>query len=382
MKGFTAKRLLTLSCLSLSMMACSTANIEPPAKLTSINQPVKIEKAWSISVGDDIPLSSGEFRAAIDAETLAAASVSGRVVLVDRKSGAKRWQIELGTPLNTGVSRDKSQLYVASTAGEVIALSVEDGEELWRQRFLGDIISLPAAGLGRVWIRTTDGELAALDASTGEKLWSGSIPPPSLTIRGQGEPLLVQGGALVGFADGRVLALGGADGRRLWSSTVAKQSGQTEVERLSDVDGPLAADQRFAYAASYQGRVVKIDPGNGDIVWSQPISTSTGVFADKNAVYVSDDEGAVWAFSKQDGTVIWKQEAMRLRKLSGVKALGDYIAVADYKGYIQFLSKDTGDIVGRIRTDSDGLAGALTATTDRLYAQGRNGLVYSIIGPQ
>ena len=75
----------------------------------------------------------------------------------------------------------------------------------------------------------------------------------------------------------------------------------------------------------------------------------------------------VWALDAESGAAVWKQEELQYRMLSQPAAIGDYIAVADYKGYVHFLSPGDGRIVGRTHALSDPVQAAPVVVDDRLY---------------
>ena len=61
------------------------------------------------------------------------------------------------------------------------------------------------------------------------------------------------------------------------------------------------------------------------------------------------------------------------RAITAPTAVGNYIAVADYEGYVHLLSQIDGRIVGRIQADDDGVRANLLANNGRLYVFGNSG---------
>ena len=80
------------------------------------------------------------------------------------------------------------------------------------------------------------------------------------------------------------------NGAALWESNVALPRGATELERVSDVVGPLAMDDKRICAAAYQGRVACFDAERGNGIWARDVSALRGVDMDARMVYVADEK--------------------------------------------------------------------------------------------
>ena len=53
--------------------------------------------------------------------------------------------------------------------------------------------------------------------------------------------------------------------------------------------------------------------------------------------------------------------------------VGDYVVVGDYQGYVQWLSRKDGAILGRVQVDSDGIEASPVAVGKRVYVYSRGG---------
>jgi outer membrane protein assembly factor BamB len=104
------------------------------------------------------------------------------------------------------------------------------------------------------------------------------------------------------------------------------------------------------------------------------MSAYAGLGVDFSQLYVTDDKSEVWALSRRDGASLWKQDALRLRDLSAPVAFRDLVVVGDFEGHVHLLARFDGDLVGRVRTDSRGIAD-LRVVGDRLYVLGKGGLL-------
>jgi len=196
-------------------------------------------------------------------------------------------------------------------------------------------------------LRTNDNRILGLSISSGEKLWIVTQTPPALTLRGASVPIISDGVIYAGMDNGKVIAISTQSGNVIWESRVSVPSGRSELERLVDVDGQIAADAEFIYAASYHGRVVAISRENGRVKWARDIASISGVSVDDALVYVTDKDDNVWALEKETGVSSWKQDKFLYRQLSAPIVLENAILVGDYQGVIHALSKQDGRLIGR-----------------------------------
>jgi outer membrane protein assembly factor BamB len=201
-----------------------------------------------------------------------------------------------------------------------------------------------------VIIRSTDHRVIAYEADSGKRRWTYQRQTPPLTLRASSEMAFVGDNVLAGFPGGRLLALAMTNGAARWEAVVSESKGTTEVERLSDVVGPVAVDARDVCAASFQGRVMCADPANGNLRWSRELSARGGVSLNDRAAYTVDSGSNVQAYSR-DGASLWRNTKLAHRAVTTPLALVDGAAVGDQAGYVHFLGSD-GDFVARVQIDS------------------------------
>jgi outer membrane protein assembly factor BamB len=254
-----------------------------------------------------------------------------------------------------------------------VALNQDDGAEAWRAQVSSEILAAPRGAEGVVVVRTVDGKFTGLDARSGERLWVYSHTVPVLTLRGTAAPLLVQGVAIAGLDTGKLLVLSLRDGQPRWEKSIAPPRGRTELERMVDIDSEPRIAESVLYVTAYQGNITAIDLRSGNTLWSRDFSSYAGLDVDGRRVYISDNDDAVWALDRRNGGALWKQAELTGRKLSAPVASEDYIVVGDFEGYLHWLNKDDGKVVGRVRADSKGIATAPIVRGGNLYVLGKGG---------
>lgn len=346
---------------------------QQPAELLDIEQKLTLRKRWSVGVGDGQGDGLYKLQPVINGDVIYAAAADGEVKAVDRASGRTLWRQRLEVGLSGGVGLYEDSLFLGGKDGEVLRLSAASGELLWKVSVSGEVLA-PPQGNGRVVVaQSYDGKLYGLDHDTGERLWRYDSNVPVLTIRGTSTPILADGVVYAGFASGRVLAFDAMKGSVRWEARVAIPQGQSEIERIVDVDGTMALSGGELYVASYHGRVAALDIRTGRKIWQRNVSSFYGVSQGFGNVYVTEEGGTVTAFLRNGQGIRWQQDALAWRGLSRPVPVSSYLAVEDFEGYLHLLSQVDGEFMARIRPDKSGARADMLADGTVLYLYSNSG---------
>lgn len=120
---------------------------------------------------------------------------------------------------------------------------------------------------------------------------------------------------------------------------------------------------RTIYAASYQGALAALDISNGHVNWNRDLSSYAGLAADNKLIYVSATNGDVVAVDIKTGATFWLQSALQGRILSKPAIMDKYIVLGDDDGYIHWLDKNSGNLLGRYQLDKNGVEATLQYIT-------------------
>ena len=363
--------------LALAVMAvgCSSNSKKelPPAELPDIQEEVRLDAQWSVSVGDGQGELYNLLTPAADGERLFAASADGEVVALDRLTGDKFWEVELDLPISGGVGAGYGLVMVGTLKGEVIALDASSGEEKWRARVTSEVLSAPATNGDVVVVQTQDDRLIAFDASTGNQRWIHENSPAVLTLRGTSSPVMTNRLVMAGLSTGKVLALDASRGIPVWEQRVAIPQGRSELERVVDIDGNLLLSGGTLYVVTYQGKVAAIDVDSGRPLWNRDASSYSGLAQGFGSVYVSQSAGAVEGVDERSNSALWNNDALARRQLSAPEVFSSYVAVGDFEGYLHLLSQVDGHFVGREKIDGDGVRARPLVIGDWIYVYGNSG---------
>lgn len=389
------RSLLVIAVLAMALSGCNWLkslgkkdNVEPPTPLTQFTPTTQVDRVWTDSVGKGAGDSGARLAPSSADGRLYAAGIDGTIKAIDATSGHTIWQKHLGKRSgwlwrrgenslrwSGGPSAQGDLLVVGGLDGQVYAFSAQDGADRWNIQLSSEVIAPPAIADGVVVVRTNDGHLVGLDAADGTHKWIFDQPVPALSLRGNSAPLIANGVVYDGFDNGKVVAVRLADGSELWAQTLSMGEGRTEVERLSDVDGNIVADGSALYGAGYRGQVAALALDSGRPLWQRDLSSYVGAAVSGNAVVIVDAEGNVWAFDRETGVNLWKQDQLKYRWLSAPAIQGKFVVVGDSEGYVHWLSLDEGKFAARERLGKKAIEGAPLIVDGVVYVEDVKGRI-------
>jgi outer membrane protein assembly factor BamB len=379
------QRVLLVMVLAAGLTGCSTVGgwfgmsdtkttQVKPAELTAFKETASLTRMWEANVGKSAPY---QFSPATDGQGVYAAGKEGHIVRLDLATGREMWRIDAGRILSSGVGVGEGLVLVGTPKGEMLAYHAESGQLAWSAKLSGEILVPPVAANGMVAVRSNDGNVWLFNAQDGKQRWVYNRVLPSLVLRVPGNLSLTDHALFVGYPGGTMVALALNNGAPLWEASVSVPKGATELERITDVTGQIAADDHVVCAAAYQGRVGCFDQANGNPIWVRAFSGLGGVDMGNHYVYAADEHGTVQGFDTVSGANPWKQDVLRDRQLSTPLAVSKYVAVADYQGDVHLIRQEDGALAGRAATDGSAVLGQMLALKSGLIVQTVNGGVYA-----
>lgn len=353
-----------------------------PTELLDFEETLQVRRLWTTRVGKGSEFLRLSLTPVGDGTRIYAASFDGNVVALDPDNGRSVWRTQLETELTAGPGLGDELLVVTSRDGDVICLSAENGVELWRTDVEGESVSRPTVRNDIVVIATIDGLLRGLSAQDGRVVWTVEQAPPALTLRGGSEPAVIGTTVISGFDNGRLVAINLADGATEWETMLSPPSGRSDLDRLADVDGSVAAVGQDVYAAGYQGRIAALASESGQVLWSRELSTYSGLGAEWESLYALTAEGELVALQRRNGTESWRQSALIRRSPTTPVPFNTAVAVGDFEGYVHFFDSTTGEPVARERVGKGMISGKPVVVAGRLFVQSENGDVAAFGVPQ
>lgn len=382
------KTLLVGLVASVLLAGCSseqdTIVMSPLPEVTSQFTP---ETVWDKSVGDGVGKYYSHLSPAWEGSSVYAADRNGLVKALDTDSGVEIWSVNLAEKtgflsanipamLSGGLTVSGEHVYVGTERGTLIALNANDGEIAWTANAGGEVLSRPEVSDGLVLVHTGNGLLQAFDTASGEQRWSLNLDTPSLSVRGESAPAVAMGAAFVGGDNGRVSAVMLGQGQIIWQQRISQTTGTTEISRLNDVDmTPVVADGRV-YAIAYNGNLVAMDMRSGQILWKRDFGSVNELVLDGESLYVVDQDDNVYGLRAADGVTMWSQDKLLHRNLSAPEIFNGYLVVGDGEGYLHWLDTSNGQFVAQNKLNSSGILSRPSIAGDKLMVLARDGRLY------
>ena len=388
---------LLAAALSLGLLsACSSSDVdeEPVSELSDIQATVFPTVSWSTSVGDGVGDYYSRLRPAVNYGKIFVADRYGEVTAFDETTHEKVWTRDFselfrdnelaknkGARLAAGVTVARNKVFIGGESGLLGVLNAEDGSTVWHAIADGELLSAPTVAEDVVVVNTSSGALEAFNVDTGEKLWVYEMQLPNLTLRGTGSAGYEAGGFFVGTADGKVAVVVKKNGQAAWEQAVYNPTGGNEFSRMADVDmTPLLLGDNL-FAVSYNGNLVSMEMRTGRVVWSRKYSSFNELAYAGLSLFLVDDHSRIYSVDRRNGLELWSNSELANRTLTSPAVFKDYLIVGDFEGYLHFIDRGTGAIVGRVQVDSSGLYGQPLVVDDKIYVQGRSGKVAVVTLP-
>ena len=349
-------------------------NSDPPHKLIDYAPEIKVKVLWKESVGVGNDEQSIKLVPAVAGASLFAADREGLVQARNAGNGELLWKSKTEKTISSGVSVGEGTVIVGTGDAEVLALSATTGKVLWKTTLSSEILAVPVVSAGVVIVRATDGTVIGLNEKNGAKLWAYEHSVPALSLRGTGTPLLLGDTVITGDDNGKLMALRLNDGKMLWETSVVMPKGRSEIERLVDLDVDPIEVAGTIYIASYRGGIAAVSASDGEVLWrNESISSASGLGNDWRNLYLSDVDSHVWQLEQRTGAPLWQQKNLHQRKLTAPLVYQSYVVVADFEGYVHWLSSEDGHELARLQVSSSPIQAKPVVVDNVVYIYATDG---------
>ncbi len=366
-------RVLLFSIMSVLLLACGdTDNTEPPAELVEFEASIEVERLWRVNTGDGAGQLYLKLHPLITDNKIIVTDRHGEVTAYELETGKRLWTTELDMPVSGGVGGDETHLVVTGTNGHVVLLDT-NGKIQWTVDASSEVLTPPQIAADLVVIRSVDGRISALRLKDGSEQWTFKRDVPALSLRGNSTPIITQGYIFAGLDNGRLVTLDLLSGKTVFDIAIATPSGRSELERLVDIDGHSLIEGETLYMASYQGKLISLDVRRGQLNWSRPFSSFSGVELAASTLYSADEQDHIWAIDASNGATLWKQDKLQARRITRPVAMDKTVLVADFEGYLHWLSPFDGRFLARTQADDTGVMVPPQVHNNIAYVMSRDG---------
>ncbi|MEE9452183.1 MAG: outer membrane protein assembly factor BamB [Gammaproteobacteria bacterium] len=363
-------------CATISGFLGGKDNTEPPAPLPEFNATLPVYLQWRRDTGEGTRGAYLRLQPVVTGNVVVVAEANGWVRTYNADDGNVIWQVRTGSEISSGPSMKNDTIVVGTRDAQVIALQRSDGLILWQAPVSNEVLAAPTLTNDKVFVISVDNNLTALDLYNGERLWQYDHFSPDLVLHANSSPQVMNDLVIAGFADGKLLAFAENSGQLVWQRAIAEPVGQTEVDRLVDIAADPIISQGVIYAVAYQGSLVAMELDTGLVLWDREFSSYTGMALSGDRLFVSDMDSTLWAFDRNNGQVVWRQEDLYARSITAPSVVGNAVVVGDIEGYLHWLSQDNGQFLARVNLDKRGsIIAPVTVKAGQVYALSNKGVL-------
>lgn len=368
-----AAKVLLVGSAVAALVACSGgARVRKPAELVPVTNQFDLVSVWSTNVGSS---ETFNFHPVVAGDAVYAASHRGNLVKINLSNGNKIWEVSVPERITVGPGSDGRITAVVSTKGTVYAYD-DTGKPVWNVNVASEVLTEPVVAGGVVIIRALDNRFIGLDAQTGVRKWIYQRQQSALSLR-VGYGMLAIGNEVIvtGFAGGRFGMIAIANGGLVWESPISFPKGFSEIERLNDVTAKPSMEGEVLCAVSYQGRIGCGQARTGNLSWFKDFSSFSGTAQSADMVFAANEKSHITAFATKDGTQVWENTKLTFRDVGEPLAVGRVLLMGDAQGYVHAFSQADGEMVARIRHDSNPITAAPIAVGGLILIQSQGGKI-------
>ena len=356
--------------LASALLAACSSDKPKPTPLQPLTPSIAGKQVWAADIGDvrfqlGVPVRDGK---------IFVADSSGTVLALQADTGAEVWRAQAGATLSAGVGSDGRYASVVTADNEVLVFDA--GKLLWRQRVPSRVVTPPLVAGERVFVKSVDRVVHAFDVLDGRRLWTLQRPGDALTLSQAGVIAAYKNTLLVGQG-ARLAALDPLRGTLQWEVPMASPRGTNEVERLADLLGPALRLGDKVCARAFQSAVACADASRGALLWSRNAGGTQAVGGNEDIVVGADGADRITAWKTATGEVLWGNERLLYRQLSGMLVVGPTVVFGDVDGYVHFLSVASGEPQLRLPTDGEPVIGTPVLAGTTVVVATRKGGIFA-----
>ena len=250
---------------------------------------------------------------AIAKGTIYSVDKSGYVTAFSLKGKKILWTTDiakgaLDRNFNTGgVLFSDGKLYVTNSSRYLVILDAKSGHEIIRKEFPDIVRVKPVMANDRLLIiQTISNQLIAYDIKSSKLIWMNEGGLETISTRNHVHPIIYNEHALVSFSSGEVLYVDVNTGKEKWhyNLTTTSDVGLPSFDPSVIVTTPIISNN-YAYFATSNGKVIKIDLDNGAPAWLRQADDVQSMSLIGPNLFITNNARQVAALSAHNGKVSW-----------------------------------------------------------------------------
>ena len=251
-------------------------------------------------------------RPVIADDRIFAIDANGVVTAHSAADGSRIWSSRLEGPTRRdrmsfggAVAYENGRIFAHAGYNYFVALDAETGSEIWRTETLVPFHGAPTVAEGRVFVTSDDNELIAIEADSGTVMWTYQGIVETARLLTAPSPAVLGDLVVAPFASGELIALRVQNGNPIWSDSLSGSTGLTALSDINDVAGSPVIMGDTVYAMSHSGLLAAISLRTGERLWTQPAGGSHAPWVAGDYLFITTNEAEVACLDRHTGAVLW-----------------------------------------------------------------------------
>jgi outer membrane protein assembly factor BamB len=271
--------------------------------------PFAAEKTKSYSLAKSIIIA----KPAIAKGVMYSADKKGYVAAYSLKEKKILWRTDIAKNAldrnfnDGGVLYSDGKLYVTNSSRYLVVLDAKSGDEIIRKEFPDIVRNKPIMATDRLLlVQTISNQLIAYDIKSSKFVWLHEGGIETISTRNHVHPVVYNGYAIVSYSSGEVVYLDAATGKEKWRYDLTKISdvGIPNFDPSVIVTTPIISGE-YAYFATSNGQVLKMDLDNGAPAWVKAAEDVQSLSFVGDYLLITNNARQVAALSAYNGKVLW-----------------------------------------------------------------------------
>ena len=206
-----------------------------------------------------------------------------------------------------GILFSDDKLYITNSSRYLVILDANNGHEIMRKEFPDIIRTKPIMANERILlVQTISNQLIAYDINSSKLVWMNEGGMEIISTRNQVHPVIYNDHVLVSYSSGEVLYLDIHTGHEKWRYNLATTSdvGLPSFDPSVIVTTPIISGS-YAYFASSNGKVIKIDLDNGAPAWLRAAEDVQSMSLIGENLFITNNARQIAALSAHNGKISW-----------------------------------------------------------------------------
>lgn len=213
------------------------------------------------------------------------------------------------------------KLYVVNGSRYLIVLNATNGHEIIRKSFPDIVRIKPAVAANNLLIvQTVSNQLIAYDLQSSKFIWMIEGGLETIATRNAVAPILYNGNVLASFSSGEIVLADAQTGAQKWHYNLTTTSDLTSpsFEPALLVTEPIIKEN-YAYFATSNGDLMKMDLDNGAPSWSRKIYDVQSMSMVGDSLFLTTNARQIAGVNAHNGKVSWIGNLISLKERSAKK---------------------------------------------------------------